>query len=100
MSKRTQRTWTAEDKLRILDEARQAGQAVSEVCRRHQIAPTQFYLWEKQARQGALEALRPGARGRKPVPEEVRLTAEVERLRTAVAELTLENLQFKRGRWP
>ena len=99
MSKRTKRTWSAEDKLRILDEARQGGHAVSEVCRRHQIAPTQFYLWEKQARQAALEALRPGARGRKPVPAEVRLTAEVERLRTAVAELTLESLQYKKGLW-
>ena len=98
MSRRNKRNWSAEDKLRILEEARQGGQAVSEVCRRHQIAPTQFYLWEKQAREGALAALRPGARGRKPIPAEVRLEAEVERLRTAVAELTLENLSFKRGR--
>jgi transposase-like protein len=28
---------------------------VSEVCRRHGIAVGQFYTWEKQARQGALE---------------------------------------------
>src|SRR6516225_9815264 len=52
------RKWTAEEKLQILDEARKAGQPVSDVCRRHQIAPTQFYEWEKQARAGALEALR------------------------------------------
>jgi len=100
MSRRTKRAWSAEDKLRILEEARQGGQAVSEVCRRHQIAPAQFYLWEKQTREAALEALRPGARGRKPVPAELRLEAEVERLRTALAELTLENLAFKKGRWP
>ena len=100
MDKTNKRNWSAEDKLRILEEARHSGQAVSEVCRRHQIAPAQFYLWEKQARRGALAALRPGARGRKPIPAEVQLTAEVERLRAAVAELTLENLQFKKGRWP
>lgn len=100
MSTKTKRTWTAEDKLRILEEARQGGQAVSEVCRRHQIAATQFYLWEKQARQGALAALRPGARGRKPAPAEAHLEAEVERLRGAVMELALENLQFKKGRCP
>lgn len=99
MNKRSKRSWSAEDKLRILDEARQTGQTVSEVCRRHQIAAAQFYLWEKQARQGALGALRPGARGRKPQPEEARLAAEVERLRTAVTELTLENLQLKRWPW-
>jgi transposase-like protein len=58
MNKSSKRNWSAEDKLRILEEARHSGQAVSEVCRRHQIAPAQFYLWEKQARQGALAALR------------------------------------------
>jgi transposase-like protein len=99
MNQRNKRTWSAEEKLRILEEARQSGQAVSEVCRRHQIAPAQFYLWEKQARQGALVALRPGTRGRKPASAETLLTAEVERLRAAVTELTLENLQFKRGPW-
>lgn len=41
--------WTAEEKLTILHEARQAGHTVSEVCRRHQIQPTQFYLWKCQA---------------------------------------------------
>lgn len=97
MNTKSRRSWTAEDKLRILEEARQSGQAVSEVCRRHQIAATQFYLWEKQARQGALAALRPGSRGRKAAPAEVQLEAEVERLRTAVMELALENLQFKKG---
>ncbi len=49
------RKWAAEEKLQILDEARRAGQAVSDVCRRHQIAPSQFYEWERQARAGALE---------------------------------------------
>jgi transposase-like protein len=38
------RRWTAEEKLRIQEEARQAAQGVSEVCRRHQIAPGQFYV--------------------------------------------------------
>ena len=100
MNTNTKRSWSAEEKLRILEEARQGGLAVSEVCRRHQIAATQFYLWEKQARQGALLALRPHARGRKPVPAEVRLEAEVRRLRVAVAELAMENLEFKRGHLP
>ncbi|HPZ77353.1 MAG TPA: transposase [Thermosynergistes sp.] len=33
------RKWSAKEKLRILEEARQAGESVSEVCRRHQVAP-------------------------------------------------------------
>ena len=100
MNDKTRRKWSAEEKLRILEEARQTGQAVAEVCRRYQIAPTQFYLWEKQARDGALQALAARTRGRKPAPAEARLAAELERMRAAVTELTLENLELKKGRWP
>lgn len=94
------RRWTAEEKLQILDEARKAGQPVSDVCRRHQIAPTQFYEWEKQARAAALEALRAKTRGRKPSKTEIYLKDEVVRLRTVVAELSAEVLQLKKGLWP
>ncbi len=99
MSTKTTRRWTAEEKLRILEEGRQVNQTLSEVCRRHQIAPGQFYLWEKQAKQGALQALRNAPRGRKPPPAETRLRAEVERRRAVVAELSIENLQLKKGLW-
>ena len=37
MGSQSRRRWTAEEKLAIIEEARQAGQAVSEVCRRHGI---------------------------------------------------------------
>jgi transposase-like protein len=100
MASALRRRWTAEEKLQVLEEARQAGNLVSEVCRRHQLAPGQFYLWERQARQGALQALRDGKRGRKPTDPTVRLQAEIDRLRVTVAELSTENLQLKRGLWP
>lgn len=100
MSSDSRRQWTAEEKLQILDEARKAGQAVSEVCRRHQIAPAQFYQWEQQVRKAALEALRNGKRGRKPRKAEEQLKAEVTRLRTVIAELSAETLQLKKGVWP
>jgi transposase-like protein len=94
------RKWTAEEKLQIIDEARKAGQAVSDVCRRHQIGPEQFYEWERQAYAGALEALRAKKRGRTPSNTEAHLKDEVARLRAAVAELSVETLQLKRGLWP
>lgn len=96
----TRRHFTAQEKLTILEEARQSGANLSEVCRRHQIAPGQFYAWEKQAKQAALQVLqnRPGRR-KQSDPQEI-LHQEVQRLQAAVAELTLENLQLKKGRWP
>ena len=53
---------SAEAKLRVVEEGRQAGATISEVCRRHQVDHAQCYRWERLARQGALEALRNGAR--------------------------------------
>tara|TARA_B100000315_G_scaffold224468_1_gene230032 strand:- start:59 stop:358 length:300 start_codon:yes stop_codon:yes gene_type:complete len=99
MTKRNQRAWSAEEKLRILEEARQADVTISEVCRRYQIAPGQFYAWEKQAKKGALEALKPKPRKPKSDPS-APLQAELEQMRRALAELTIENLQLKKGLWP
>lgn len=100
MTSETRRRWTADQKLKILDEARQAGQSVSEVCRRHQISAGQFYTWEKLARVGAREALQSHGRGAKAPDPTADLQAEVTRLRAVVAELSAENLTLKKGHWP
>jgi transposase-like protein len=94
---KTRRQWLPEEKLQVVREARQADQTVSDVCRRHGIAVGQFYLWEKQATQGALDALRQAKRGRKPTSLDTVLQAEVQRLRVVVTELSVENLQLKKG---
>jgi transposase-like protein len=100
MANQNRRRWTAEEKLAIIEEARQTPQTVSEVCRHHGIAPGQFYAWEKEARQGALDALRSKRRGHKRGNREVQLETEGNRLRAVAAELSAENLEKKRGRWP
>jgi transposase-like protein len=99
MTKRVPRRWTAEQKLAIITEARQAGQSISEVCRRHQLSPGVFYTWERLAQQGALEALR-GRRTAAPDTTVAQLQADLDRYRAVVAELSAENLQLKKGRWP
>jgi transposase-like protein len=51
------RAYTTDQKLRILEEARQPGTTVAEVLRRHQLDPTTFYRWERQAKDAVREAL-------------------------------------------
>jgi transposase len=104
MSSKNRRRWTAEEKLSILEEARQSGPSISEVCRRNQIAPGQFYAWERQARHGTLAALSNSKPGRKsPDPSET-LQAHIQRLQAGIAELSAElsaeNLDMKKGHWP
>jgi transposase len=88
---------TAEEKLGVVEEGRQSGTTISEVCRRYQVSHAQFYRWERLAKQGALEALRNGSRKAKNGKREELLRSEVNLLRTVVAELTTENLTLKRG---
>jgi transposase len=96
MDPKSRRSWNATEKLRILEEGRQGGEAISVVCRRHRISPTLFYQWERQAKEGALQALRPQQRGPKMAATEP-LEQEIQRLRNALVEVTLENLALKRG---
>ena len=100
MSSQKRRQWTAEQKLQVLEEARQTDATVSEVCRRQGIGTGQFYKWEKLAREGALNGLRAQKRGRKESIDVARLENELQRLRIVVTELSSENVELKRGRWP
>jgi len=58
MSKREYRRFTAEQKIEILREADQPGVTVSEVCRRHGLAPSVLYRWRAVAQGGSAVALK------------------------------------------
>ena len=91
---------TADEKLRILEEAQQPGVQIAELCRRHGIGTSQFYTWREQARQGARQALSQpaGRKGQSKIAAAVeRLTAERDRLRAVVAEITAENLDLRKN---
>jgi len=91
------RRFSAAEKYQILLEGRLAGASVAEVCRRHQIAASQYYDWERLAKEGALSALAQGKRKLAGAPAD--MSAEVARLREVVVELSAENLAWKKGRY-
>lgn len=97
MSKVERRMRTAEQKLQVLREADQPGVTISEVCRRHSLAPSVFYRWRAVAQTGSASALKQDAR-RLPGKndEEARREAELVRLRAVIAEITAENLELKK----
>lgn len=100
-AKKARRSWSAETKLQILKEGRSGSTRLSAVCDQYEIQPPQFYQWERTADQGALAALRQQKRGRKRhTPTEEVLLSEIDKLRAVIAELSAENLQLKKGRWP
>jgi transposase len=96
---KARRRLSAEEKVKILEEARQPQTTVAEVLRRHQLDATTFYRWEREAKAAMLAALgdRPRTRSDDKDHEIERLKRELERKSQVIAEVVEENLALKRG---
>lgn len=94
---KTARPFSADEKLKILEEARQPGTTVAEVRRRYQLEGTTFYRWECEAKAAMRDALGGKARGgdarvRELEREVARLAAELQKKRQVISEVVEENL--------
>ncbi len=91
------RKYSAREKLAILEEAAQPDVTLAEVCRRHGIASSLYYKWQKQAKEGALSQLsgQPG-RGRRSESEQERMREELRRKDSVIAELTARLIEEKK----
>ena len=91
------RKHSAQEKLAILEEAAQPDVTLAEVCRRHGIASSLYYKWQKQAKEGALSKLsgKPGKR-RHSESEQERLREELKRKDSIIAELTVRLIEEKK----
>ena len=90
------RIYTAQEKYQILEEGRQPGASVAEICRRHQISGSLYYKWDRAAKQAMMEALNVQKRKKKGVSEEERLKDKITQLRMVISEITEENLTLKK----
>jgi transposase len=92
------RQHTVDQKLKILEEARQPGTTVAEVLRRHQLDPTTFYRWERQAKDAVREAFSETRRrdADSKDREIERLKLELTRKSKVIAEVVEENLTLKK----
>lgn len=92
---------TADEKLKILEEARAPGTTVAEVLRRYQLEGATFYRWEREAKAAMRDALAGKARGdarlRELERENERSRGELETKRRVISEVVEENLALKGG---
>lgn len=51
------RRWSAEQKLRIVEDSLQSSESVSVVARRHGVAPNLLFRWRRLASEGAVAAV-------------------------------------------
>lgn len=96
MSQDGRRKWTAAEKMRIVLAGMQGGVDVAELCRREGINPTQYYGWKKQLLSSAKQVFESGRRP-KQAGVEARQEAKIQRLERVIAEITVENLELKKG---
>ncbi len=73
------RCWSAEQKLRIIEESLEPGDSVSSVARRHGVAPNLLYRWRRLMSEGGAVALQ--------ADDGVTGNGEVRRLEDRVREL-------------
>jgi len=90
------RYWTAQRKAALVMELLNKTTAATEICRRERISPSMLYQWRDRFMAGGQRALL----GRGLSAQEERLREEVELLRRAVADLTVErDLLEKKTPW-
>ena len=83
--------WSSEDKIRIVMESLTTNITVSELCRKYNVSPNQYYIWKERF----LEAGKQALSGPKDTAND-QLAAENERLKRLIGELTIVNDAFKK----
>jgi transposase len=82
----TRKTWSVEEKLRIVMEGLEPQANVSEICRRHGISGTAYYAW----RDRALAGMKAGLTNEEGSAETA-LRQQNGRLKKLVADLSIAN---------
>jgi transposase len=95
--KRTRRQWTAQKKLKLVIESLEGGTRLADICRREGLAPNLLHLWRKQLLGAAAAVFGRKAKGAGQSNGQIeRQQAEIDRMKSVIAEITAENLDLKK----
>lgn len=93
----TRRTFSAEQKIRIVLEGLRGEIPVAELCRREKIAPTVYYKWSKSFLEAGKNGLTRETQRDATTDQVHQLREENESLKKAVAESVLEVQRLKKS---
>ena len=97
--RRTRRTFSAEEKIRIVLEGLRGEESLAALCRREGLAPNLYYRWSKEFLEAGKKRLL-GDTTREATSTEVQdLRRENSQLKQVVAEAVLENRVLKKIWW-
>lgn len=96
---RERRHFSPQQKVTIVKEHLVDGAPISELCDRHRIQPTQFYLWQKQLFENGAAAFERKTKQVGPSPDQRKIETLQAKLVTkneVIAELMEENVLLKK----
>ena len=97
IDRRTRRTFTSEEKIRIVLEGIRGEESIASLCRKNGIHENLYYKWSKDFLEAGRRRLS-GDTSRQANTDEVSgLKNENDELKKLVAELTLENRAIKKS---
>ena len=91
------RKWTPKEKLEIVLEGIASGN-VNEVCRRRGLNVNQYYNWKNKLFKNVEKIFE--REDKKQKAREEKLEEVIKKKDEIIAEVTEENLNLKKGRWP
>ena len=100
MSKKKRRRFKPEEKFTIVKEVVSKTKGVTEICDEYGLHPNQFYRWQKEFFESALEGFRESSQGRTRAAEsreKERQENEIRRMKDVIAELAAENIDLKKN---
>jgi transposase len=95
--KATRRKFSADDKIRIVLEGLRGEISISELCRKEGIAASVYYKWSKDFLEAGKNGLTRSTIRNASTDQVNHLKGENADLKTAVAELTLEVIKYKKS---
>ena len=97
IKKATRRKFSADEKIRIVLEGLRGEISISELCRKEGIAASAYYKWSKDFMEAGKNGLTHSTLRDASSDQVNNLKGENANLKTAVAELTLEVIKYKKS---
>jgi transposase-like protein len=93
------RMLTPDQKFKIVKEQMTTKTSISDICKKYNIVPSQFYKWQEKFLKGALESFKKTDDG--PTKAELRKIEELEkknlRQQAIIADIAGENIELKKN---
>jgi len=99
MTKKKRRKFSAEEKFNIVKQVLSKAKSVSEITAEYGVHPNQFYRWQGEFFEAALNGFREKSQGRTKIAEDrekQKMQDEIKRMKDVIAEIASENIELKK----